>query len=216
MGKAVTIQELFVGVCDDGSESGSSGKYADGSCGDIFANATDRNWTQAVDEVFRVRFCITETAGGTENQAFILRYNHNSAGWVSIGSTGPIKAAASAEDGWSITDTDSTTDRLSGTGSFTAGEYSEDGNTAAVSLSNQYTNLEFCLTIDRGQPFLIVTPLNQLSPSAKQLKSAIRLQLMRLLRIRKLDRLLLMRRLRQRRQVALPPMRPSLLRKLDL
>jgi hypothetical protein len=151
MGKAVTIQELFVGVCDDGSESGSSGKYADGSCGDIFANATDRNWTQAVDEVFRVRFCITETAGGTENQAFILRYNHNSAGWVSIGSTGPIKAAASAEDGWSITDTDSTTDRLSGTGSFTAGEYSEDGNTAAVSLSNQYTNLEFCLTIDSTQ-----------------------------------------------------------------
>lgn len=141
MGKAVTIQEHHVHVADDGDEAGST------------LGTTDADLTIDVDTKFRWRFCVTETAGGTESQAFVLRYNHNGGGYANVGAGTPIQYAASAEDGWTITDGDATSNRPLnwGTGTFTAGEYSEDGNADAVSLDTQFTNFEFCLTIDSAQ-----------------------------------------------------------------
>jgi hypothetical protein len=138
MGKANTIQEHFVRVFDDGSESGST------------LGTADANWTQDVDTIFRARFCPAETGGGSEVRAYELRYSIGGAYLLVTGST-PIQVTSSAETSWTITDGDPTTDRLSGSGSFVAGEYSEDGSTAAVTLVSQYSNVEYCLTIDSAQ-----------------------------------------------------------------
>ena len=130
MGKAVTIQEHHVHVADDGSETGST------------LGTTDADVTIDVDTIFRYRFCATETAGGTANQGYVLRYKLNGGGYANVGAGTPIQFAASAEDGWSIADGAATTDRLSGTGSFVTGEYSEDGvATGPFTLDTEYTNL---------------------------------------------------------------------------
>jgi hypothetical protein len=142
MGKATTIQEHFVYVADDGDEAGSS------------LGTNDADWTQDVDTIFRVRFAVTETAGGTESQGFILRYNLAGGGYNDVGAGTPIQYASSAETTWTITDGDATTNRPLnwGSGSFTAGEYSEDAVvTGPIVLDTQWTNVEFCLTIDSAQ-----------------------------------------------------------------
>lgn len=140
MGKSVTGQSAFVKVFDDGNESGST------------LGTPNTDWTENVDTVFRARFAVSETAGGTEVQALQLMYNHNGGGYNPVTNTTPIQYTASAEDGWTITDNDSTTNRLSGSGTFTPGEYSEDGVTSvAINLSIQFTNVEFCSTIDSAQ-----------------------------------------------------------------
>lgn len=138
MGMAVTIQEHFNRVFDDGGES------------DATLGTEDANWTQDTDTIFRVRFCITETGGGTESQAYELRFNLEGAGYVDVTGSSAIQYTSSTQ---SITDGDATvTDRVSGTGSYQQGEYSEDALTEVISgLSSEYTNLEFCLTIDSAQ-----------------------------------------------------------------
>jgi hypothetical protein len=140
MGKSVTGQSAFVKVFDDGNESGST------------LGTPNADWTENVDTVFRARFAVSETAGGTEAQGFQLMYNHNGGGYNLVTNTTPIQYTVSAEDGWTITDQDATTNRLAGSGSFVAGEYSEDAVvTTPITIDTQYTNLEFCLTIDSAQ-----------------------------------------------------------------
>lgn len=79
-------QDSFRGRNDDGSETTATWK----------ANA-NVNWTQTVDQNFRVRFLLQETGGGTKNNFTAqLSYNLNAAGWVNVtGTSSVVRATAS-------------------------------------------------------------------------------------------------------------------------
>ena len=119
MGKTtpVFVVPEFAGRCDNGSESSATWKYADGTCGDTAANATNRDWTQLVDENFRVRFTVQETAGGAENnKPFKFQARLNGGSWQDITTSSTIvRAFASGDAGFN--DSDNTTQQI-GDGTF--------------------------------------------------------------------------------------------------
>jgi len=78
-------QDAHAGRCDNGSESAATWKFASGACGDTATNATNRNWTQLVDDNVRVRFVVQETAGHAgSNFSEDLQYNRNGVGWNDV------------------------------------------------------------------------------------------------------------------------------------
>lgn len=132
-------QASFRARNDDGSETGATWKFG--------ANV---NWTQAVDENFRVRFLVQETGAGTLSGTFggQLQYNLAAAGWNNVtASSSVVQAVASSN----ITDGVATTQQM-GAGTFVAGSIDEvDGNVANVSLSgDDETEVEYVLTIVSG------------------------------------------------------------------
>jgi hypothetical protein len=102
-------QVAFRGRNDDGNETTATWK-----------DTQNTNWTQAVDENFRVRLEVQETAGCAKNNVvWRLQYNLNAAGWVDCSAASSVvRASASAN----FTDGAATTSQLTvGTGTFQGG-----------------------------------------------------------------------------------------------
>lgn len=128
--------------------------YEDDTAGAITAQtaiaAVDTNWTQAVDTKFHVAMLFTETAGGSQNVAPQLEYNHNSGGWNAISGTSPIQTTTPTN----CTTTDATS---YGTTALTTGatiggtEYSTDGLGGNQSVSSSSAEFTTCVTIDSAQ-----------------------------------------------------------------
>lgn len=150
MATANVRQRKFAGRCDNGSETGATWKYADGTCGDSYSNAENRNWTQLADQVFRVRFQISEIGGANKSDGYQLMYSTGGA-YAAVGAATPMQYAESAEAGWTIGNGDSTTEQMAGTQNFVPGEYCEDAVTVSLTIKEQDTEIEFCLMIDSAQ-----------------------------------------------------------------
>lgn len=133
-------QLAFGGFNDDGSLTGSTAIVA-----------TNTNWSQRRDVVFRVRFAVAETAGGDpKGPTHNIEYQINGGGWSLVGAGTPIQFGTSAHvaDAAAVT-----TQRLgAAVGTFTNGEYDQDGTVASVTYgANGGTEMEFGLTIDSAQ-----------------------------------------------------------------
>lgn len=138
-------QNAWGEILDDGSETGSTINSED---------TVDGGWTQDVDVIFRARIEMVETSGNqVQSRNFQLQFDHNLVGFVAVGAATPLQAAISADTSWTMTDGEVTTDRLSGSGqTFFSGEYSEDGQTATLSVpASNHSEYEFCLMLDSAQ-----------------------------------------------------------------
>lgn len=127
----------FKGFDDNGTETGASQKAAE-----------NVNWIQPVDQNFRIRFVIDETAGGAEsNASFQLQYNLGGAGWNNVdGTSSVVRSSASTH----ITDDGNTTRILtSGAGTFVAGHFDEvNGLTGTTTWAGgELTEYEYCIQI---------------------------------------------------------------------
>lgn len=114
---------------DDGSETGAT-----------FKGAKNSTQTLAVDTTFRVRISIQASHIGTGSADFTGGFEYNNTtkvtGWTAITTTSShIKAVASADTSWTITDDDATTEQLNESLTFVAGHMDETGTCSAVSLS---------------------------------------------------------------------------------
>lgn len=110
-------------------------------------HALNANFSQEVNVPFRVRFTIAETTGGHANNiAYSLQYNLAGAGFVAIGDTEAVHSNLSSQ----FANADPTTQVIS-TGSFVAGAGYEQTTTSNITLSNQRTEIEWCLGIDGAQ-----------------------------------------------------------------
>lgn len=130
-------QAGFRGRNDDGSEAAATWKAAENT-----------GWTQAVDENFRVRFVVDETAGGPENIQCKLQYNLNAAGWNDVNATSLVVRSSASPN---FAEGDATTRLLtSGVGTFLAGKMDEvDGatNQNVAFAGGELTEFEFCAQI---------------------------------------------------------------------
>ena len=97
-------QFKFRGRNDNGNETAATWK-----------ELADTNWTQKVDENFRVRFVVQETAGvSAADKTFQLEYNRNGGGW------NDVNAASSVVRSWAspnVADGANTTQQV-GSGTF--------------------------------------------------------------------------------------------------
>lgn len=130
-------QSIFRGRNDDGSETTATWKAA-----------ANTNWTQTVDENFRVRFEILETAGGGENNVpFQLQYNPNGIGWSNVTDTSTVVRSSLSAN---FADDDTTTQQL-GTATFitpNAGMDEVNGLTGTITFSgNDAVEVEFSVQI---------------------------------------------------------------------
>ncbi len=133
-------QDSFRGRNDDGSETTATWK----------ANA-NINWTQAVDENFRVRFLIQETAGVAEsNFKEDLQYNLNGAGWNDVDDSTSLVVRMSLSGNFAHGD--DTTQQV-GAGTFVVdndgmNETNPPGGTMVPDFAgNDETEFEFCVQI---------------------------------------------------------------------
>ncbi len=112
--------------------------------------AADTNWTQKVDENFRVRFVVHETNGVSEaDKTFQLEYNRNGGGWNDVtGASSVVRAWASPN----VADGADTTQQ-EGSGTFitpNAGFDEADGQVGGASLDfagSDEVELEFSLEL---------------------------------------------------------------------
>lgn len=120
---------------------------ADGS--PVWIANLNTDWTQAVDETFRIRFLVTESGGGKIAGTFggRLQFNLAGGGFTNVTASSAIQAANGA-----VTD-GRATGQVLGAGTNVAGEYDEaDGNVADISLAgNDESEVEYNLTIDSAQ-----------------------------------------------------------------
>ena len=102
MGQPNTQQAGFRYRNDDGDETSATWMYN-----------LDTNGEVDVDTVFRLRILLDEYAGNDETDGYELEYNHESGGWNDITTiSSVVQLAASAEDGWTITDGDNEIDTV--------------------------------------------------------------------------------------------------------
>lgn len=141
-------QDSFAGRCDNGSESAATWKQSDGTCGSIQTNV---DWTQTVDENFRVRFVVQET-GGVALVNFIenLQYNRNSLGWNDVDDSASLVVRMSLSGNFAHGD--DTTQQV-GAGTFlTANDGMNETNPPGSTMlpdfaGNDETEFEFCCQI---------------------------------------------------------------------
>src|SRR3989304_5000971 len=93
-----------------------------------FANT---NWTQNVDETFRVRFVMQEVGGTANADTFKLRYSLNGGAYTDVTSASSVVRATLSGQ---YADHDNTTLLLDGTGTFVAGDGLES-STSSDSIS---------------------------------------------------------------------------------
>lgn len=143
-------QDAFAGRCDNGSETGATWKQADGTCGTIIING---DWTQLVDENFRVRFVVQETAGNSQtNFKENLEYNLASAGWNTVTETSAVVRMFTSGN---FAHGDDTTQQV-GSGTFlTDNDGMNETNPPASTMvpdyaGNDETEFEFCVQIRSG------------------------------------------------------------------
>jgi hypothetical protein len=138
--EASFTQASFRGRNDDGNETAATWKAI-----------ADANWTQKVDENFRVRFVVQETAGVSDNdKTFQLEYNLNGGGWNDVtGASSVVRASASPN----LADGDDTTQQVgSGTpvGADNDAFDEVDGLAGSTNLDfsgSDEVELEYCLQI---------------------------------------------------------------------
>ena len=112
----------------------------------------DTNWTQLVGVNFRIRFTVQETAGGNPAAATVkLQSQKNADAYQDVTASSTNVKAVDA--GSSAEDASIATQRLSGTGTYVAGRYSEDGSPAStVNLAaSQNTEWEFGIVINAAE-----------------------------------------------------------------
>jgi hypothetical protein len=135
-------QEKFRAREDDGDEDEATWKYGENT-----------NWTQAVEENFRVRFLIQESTDKSEtNKTFQLEYNLNAGPWTDVtGSSSVVTAVASGI----VADGTNTTEQMNGSQTFVspnAGFEGSDGLAGGDSLDFssglEEVELEFTLMIN--------------------------------------------------------------------
>jgi hypothetical protein len=132
-------QDKFRGRNDDDNEADATWKAA-----------VNNNWTQKMDENFRVRFVVQETGDGSEaNKTFQLQYNHKGGGWNNVtGSSSVVRSWASPN----VADGADTTQQI-GSGTFVAPNAGFDeangqaGGSALDFSGSDEVELEFCLQI---------------------------------------------------------------------
>jgi len=137
-------QRAFRGRNDNGDETTATWKATQGT-----------DWTQAVDENFRVRFCAQEGAGcAGSNKVWQLQYNLAAAGWNAVNATSSVVRSSASPN---VTDGIGTTEQLTGgTGTFQGGSGSTGGfdevngaaggNSMDVAASG-HSEAEFCIQI---------------------------------------------------------------------
>jgi hypothetical protein len=104
----------------------------------------DTNFTWRTEAPFRIRFVLQETAGGNPaSAAYKIQANVNGGAFQDVTTTSTIVQAVDCSS--SAEDAAITTERLSGTGTFVSGRYSEDGSAATgIDLAaSQGTELEY-------------------------------------------------------------------------
>ena len=143
MGKSSTSQTAtFAFGDDDGSESGHTLDTEN-------ANRT----AQLMDIAFLIRMQIQETAGGVDNGNYAAFAQKNGAGGFTQVNPSRTDGLVLTNDTQGRSDNESTTERLSaGSGTWASGLYddgtSATGTESGLSLSNNYTELEFCISGD--------------------------------------------------------------------
>jgi hypothetical protein len=127
---------------DDGSESGHT-LHTEG------VNDTGI----AIDTPFTIRLQPQETGGGTFNTGYALFAQKNGTGGYTEVTRTRTDGLQIVANGSSRTDDEATSSRLTaGSGSWVAGKF-DDGatqGTTSVSLSSQYTDIEFCIQVTTG------------------------------------------------------------------
>ena len=110
-----------------------------------FDHPADSGWTQLVDQTFRVRFEVDETAGTAETLDGQLEANLNGGSWFEVSNTsGTVTSALSDQ----FTDASTTTDVINGSAlTFVAGIGSTSGAAAPVALNNSHTEVEYALRV---------------------------------------------------------------------
>lgn len=133
---ANVVQQAFRGRNDDGSETGAT-----------WTAPTNENWTQAADEVFRVRMRIEETAGGSANNgSYIPQYSVNGGAFITVNDDSPCQFALSA-----FVPSNTATTQQIGSGDFVPGEVLSNTDAGNVTLENQETEMEYSLWLDSAQ-----------------------------------------------------------------
>ena len=114
---------------DDGSETAATWRQIAG---------TDD--TLELDTTYRMRFNVAGThTGGAGSFPLVcgFQYDVDGAGFVNITTTSTnVKAVASADTSWTITDDDVTTEQLAGAATFVAGHMDETGACSSVTISD--------------------------------------------------------------------------------
>ena len=115
---------------DDGSEVTATDRAA--------VNAND---TLTIGVTYRMRIGVQGThtggSGSYELATPTFEYNVDAAGWNPVTtSSGNVKAVASADTTWTITDGDATTEQLAQSQTFVAGEMDENGTSTSLTLSD--------------------------------------------------------------------------------
>ena len=111
-------QSAYRFINDDGSESAAS-----------FAAALNTGIALAAAVTKRIRIQVTAAGGTGKSLHPQFQYNHDSAGWNDITTT---SSKVKAVDSTHITNGEATTERLAGSGTFLAGEVTEDGLGSSV------------------------------------------------------------------------------------
>jgi hypothetical protein len=121
---------------DDGTEATATWRAATDTSAHIILNKT-----------FRARFVLQEKADvAAANQTFKLQYSVGGAAYADVGSFTPIFSTTS---GQGISDGTATTQQLTGTGTFIAGTFDNDGNSENILITaNNNTEIEYCLRLD--------------------------------------------------------------------
>lgn len=123
------------------------GYFDDGALGSATPKANENTgWVQQLDQNFRVRFLIQETAGGPVPNTFYVRYRRNGGSQVSVTSTSTFVRVS---NGIPADNLNTASILSSGTGTFAAGKYDDvDGNFSGANIpSSGYTEHEICLTL---------------------------------------------------------------------
>jgi len=131
-------QTTFRGRNDDGTETTATWKAIAGA-----------DWTQLVDENFRVRFNVAAAvANPTQNTAFKLRYSLNGGAYTDVTAASSVVRAVASPN---IADGVATTEQLAGANTFMAGTIDEvDGTAAGFTAAPAFprdTEVEYCAQI---------------------------------------------------------------------
>ncbi len=107
-----------------------------------FIAAVDTNYNLGAGITSRIRFTVQETGGGNPAAATVkLQAQKNSGGYFDVTTSSTIVKAIDA--GASAEDTSIATKQLTGTGSYIAGRYSEDGSPATTVDMTASSNTEW-------------------------------------------------------------------------
>jgi len=141
-------QDAFAGRCDNGSQSAATWKQSDGTCGSIQTNG---DWTQLIDENFRIRFVVQETAGvALTNFKEDLQYNRNSLGWNDVDDSASLVVRMATSSNFAHGD-DTTQQVGSGTFLTANGGMNETNPPGSAMVpdfaGNDETEFEFCVQI---------------------------------------------------------------------